>query len=361
MRLLRLIGKARKVRSSRAAVRWLFLRALGAVYLIAFTSLRVQVLGLYGSRGIRPIRELLAALRAQAGRRAYRLAPSLLWLGSSDRDLVGLCRAGQVCSLALLARCGARSDERRAAGRCICRSSPSGETSFHSSGTGCCSKRDCTRRSSTATRSARGTRAGQPPWLGSVLMRWLAFRLQFPVRPRQAAITGSRPGGAVPPAPTTTRRSRCRRASAGTRTTCRGPFTACRPRRRSPSSSARRSSCSRRGRVAQAGILGARRPAGADRRHRQLRLLQRPDRRARRVDARRRQLSRPASAGPRRPPPGEPAARPAGSRLRADRLRRAGHAARHRVHGDVRRSSAAPPAADAPHAPWTGSSIPFAP
>ena len=55
MRLLRLIGRARQERSSRAAVRWLFLRALGAVYLIAFTSLRVQVLGLYGSRGIRPI------------------------------------------------------------------------------------------------------------------------------------------------------------------------------------------------------------------------------------------------------------------------------------------------------------------
>ena len=102
MRLLKLIGRARQVRSSRAAVRWLFLRALGAVYLIAFTSLRVQVLGLYGSRGIRPIRELLAALRAQAGRRAYQLAPSLLWLGSSDRDLVRFCRAGQISSLGLL-------------------------------------------------------------------------------------------------------------------------------------------------------------------------------------------------------------------------------------------------------------------
>ena len=104
MRLLRLIGKARKVRSSRAAVRWLFLRALGAVYLIAFTSLRVQVLGLYGSRGIQPVRETARrASRPGGAPRGYRLAPSLLWLGSSGRGRVGLCRAGQVCSLALLA------------------------------------------------------------------------------------------------------------------------------------------------------------------------------------------------------------------------------------------------------------------
>jgi hypothetical protein len=83
-------------------VRWLFLRALGAVSLIAFTSLGAQVLGLYGRRGIAPVGARLAALRQAAGAEAYRLAPTLLWFGASDRELVRLCRAGQLCSLALL-------------------------------------------------------------------------------------------------------------------------------------------------------------------------------------------------------------------------------------------------------------------
>jgi predicted DCC family thiol-disulfide oxidoreductase YuxK len=96
-----LFGKA-AAPPTRRIVRWLFLRALGAVYLIAFTSLRAQLLGLYGSRGIEPIREQLASLRARVGRDAYRLAPSLLWLGASDRDLVRFCGAGQAAATALM-------------------------------------------------------------------------------------------------------------------------------------------------------------------------------------------------------------------------------------------------------------------
>jgi hypothetical protein len=89
-------------RPSRRVVRWLFLRGLGFVYLVAFTSLQSQLLGLYGSHGLQPIRDFLRALRAELGRDAYSTAPTLLWLGSSDRDLVRWCRAGQICALALL-------------------------------------------------------------------------------------------------------------------------------------------------------------------------------------------------------------------------------------------------------------------
>jgi hypothetical protein len=74
---------------TRRLVTWVFLRALGGVYLIAFTSLRAQALGLYGSRGVEPIGGLLTDLRGRAGRAAYRIAPSLLRLGSSDRDRGG--------------------------------------------------------------------------------------------------------------------------------------------------------------------------------------------------------------------------------------------------------------------------------
>ena len=98
-----------------ALVRSLFMRALGGVYLIAFTSLRRQVLGLYGERGILPIREYLDALRAVVPAHARvertsarppatgaleraRLVPTLFWLDASDATLVRACLAGQVCA-----------------------------------------------------------------------------------------------------------------------------------------------------------------------------------------------------------------------------------------------------------------------
>lgn len=84
-------------------VRWAFLRLMGGTFLIAFTSLGRQVLGLYGSRGIRPIRERLEAEAvALPGWEKFQVAPSLFWLDASDAALVRGCRAGQVLSLALV-------------------------------------------------------------------------------------------------------------------------------------------------------------------------------------------------------------------------------------------------------------------
>ena len=56
---------------------WLFPKLLGVVYCLAFSSLLVQVPGLYGSRGILPIRDYLTLLRQGLGRRAYRVCPTL--------------------------------------------------------------------------------------------------------------------------------------------------------------------------------------------------------------------------------------------------------------------------------------------
>ncbi|WP_317987881.1 lipase maturation factor family protein [Hyalangium gracile] len=84
-------------------VRWLFLRLLGGTFLIAFTSLGRQVLGLYGSRGISPMRELMGSERLQdMGPKRFHLIPSVFWLGTSDEALVRGCRAGQVLSLLLI-------------------------------------------------------------------------------------------------------------------------------------------------------------------------------------------------------------------------------------------------------------------
>src|SRR4051794_4512661 len=83
------------------ARRW-FLRALGAIYLIAFVSLWVQVDGLVGSNGMSPVNQFLSAARGQVGPEAYRLLPTLCWFDSSDAFLHFLCGSGVFCSLLLI-------------------------------------------------------------------------------------------------------------------------------------------------------------------------------------------------------------------------------------------------------------------
>ena len=100
----------------------LAVRGLGAIYLVAFTSLRRQVRGLYGARGILPAREYLAAIaaalpdgetRTKGQRRAVwaarlHAAPSLLWLDASDRGLGRLCTAGELAAGAMVLGVGGR-------------------------------------------------------------------------------------------------------------------------------------------------------------------------------------------------------------------------------------------------------------
>lgn len=85
-------------------VRWLFLRALGVVLLIAFASLRVQVLGLVGSDGILPAQETIASLRSQLPlARAVAVLPTLGWISASDAALVAFCDLGIASSLLVVA------------------------------------------------------------------------------------------------------------------------------------------------------------------------------------------------------------------------------------------------------------------
>jgi len=81
----------------------LFPRLLGIIYLIAFTSLLVQLRGLYGAQGILPIAAYTAGLRRHFGARAWRLYPSLFWLDARDPVLLGAAGAGVALSLLLLA------------------------------------------------------------------------------------------------------------------------------------------------------------------------------------------------------------------------------------------------------------------
>lgn len=79
-----------------------FLRLLGLVYLIAFASLKLQIVGLIGSHGIAPAAELLTAMRASNGRSAYLDVPSLFWFSPTDRMLGLLCLLGCVAALLLI-------------------------------------------------------------------------------------------------------------------------------------------------------------------------------------------------------------------------------------------------------------------
>jgi len=84
-----------------AGVRSVYVRALGAVYLAAFTSLGAQVRGLYGRRGILPIAEVLDSVRP-LGKRRFGVLPTLFWLDATDETLVRACRAGQLLAIALM-------------------------------------------------------------------------------------------------------------------------------------------------------------------------------------------------------------------------------------------------------------------
>src|SRR5216684_4487408 len=82
--------------------RWLFLRALGCIYLSAFFSLVFQIRGLIGPEGILPAREYLQAVAHSAGySRGLWFAPTLLWLASGPHMLTALCWVGMGASLLL--------------------------------------------------------------------------------------------------------------------------------------------------------------------------------------------------------------------------------------------------------------------
>jgi hypothetical protein len=84
--------------------RWLFLRALGLIFLSAFYSFAFQIHGLIGERGILPAGDYLQQVRMAFGAvRAVWFAPTLLWFGSGDVALTVVVAAGCVCSVLLVA------------------------------------------------------------------------------------------------------------------------------------------------------------------------------------------------------------------------------------------------------------------
>ena len=89
------------------ATRWIFFRALGLIYLVAFISLWTQITGLIGHNGILPEDQFMAAVKQQldfvgVGLERYRALPTLCWLNSSDGFLEFQCAAGVVLACLLI-------------------------------------------------------------------------------------------------------------------------------------------------------------------------------------------------------------------------------------------------------------------
>jgi predicted DCC family thiol-disulfide oxidoreductase YuxK len=83
-------------------ISWLFVRAIGLIYLTAFVSFGVQALGLIGSHGILPLSEFADAVRSQLGSASYSRVPMVFWLDQSDFAIQVACWAGAALSLLLI-------------------------------------------------------------------------------------------------------------------------------------------------------------------------------------------------------------------------------------------------------------------
>lgn len=95
-------------RSADFLTRWIFLRGLGAIYLIAFVSLWTQIDGLNGARGVLPVADLMSGARRAVeangiGLDRFRLLPTLCWIWDSDRSLHFQCALGTILAITLIA------------------------------------------------------------------------------------------------------------------------------------------------------------------------------------------------------------------------------------------------------------------
>src|SRR5919198_5237729 len=83
--------------------RWIWLRALGLIFLSAFYSLAFQITGLVGPRGILPAGEYLPEVRRVFGAaKALWFAPTLFWISASDAALLAVTLLGAAASVLLV-------------------------------------------------------------------------------------------------------------------------------------------------------------------------------------------------------------------------------------------------------------------
>jgi hypothetical protein len=82
--------------------RRVFLWLLGLVYLVAFASLGAQITGLVGEHGLLPAGRLLEWAGSMYGAQAWRLFPTVFWVGAGDAALQVGCWAGALLAALLM-------------------------------------------------------------------------------------------------------------------------------------------------------------------------------------------------------------------------------------------------------------------
>ncbi|MCU1219326.1 MAG: hypothetical protein JWN42_523 [Candidatus Angelobacter sp.] len=83
--------------------RWIFLRALGVIYLSAFYSLTFEIKGLIGPRGILPaLNYLVEVAKYYPVVQRFWFAPTLLWLGAGNHALMSITLVGLIASVAVI-------------------------------------------------------------------------------------------------------------------------------------------------------------------------------------------------------------------------------------------------------------------
>jgi len=85
---------------NRFAPRWIFLRALAAIYFFAFLALFFQIRGLIGPNGILPAQNFLTAVERQVpGALRFWYAPTLFWFSSSAHMMMAVVWIGLLASV----------------------------------------------------------------------------------------------------------------------------------------------------------------------------------------------------------------------------------------------------------------------
>jgi lipase maturation factor 1 len=100
--VIRWLFDSRNGPSDRFLGRWIFLRALGAIYFSAFFPLVFQIRGLIGPQGILPANEYLKSVAEQVGYARYWYVPSVLWFSSGGHMLIALCWVGMAAAVLLI-------------------------------------------------------------------------------------------------------------------------------------------------------------------------------------------------------------------------------------------------------------------
>jgi hypothetical protein len=106
-RWLRYLFDRQKGATNQLIARWLFLRAMGAIYFSAFLALAFQIRGMIGAQGILPAGEYLEKVRTLGALRIW-YAPTVLWWGSGNHALMALAWVGLAASVLVVANLAPR-------------------------------------------------------------------------------------------------------------------------------------------------------------------------------------------------------------------------------------------------------------